>query len=179
MTIQIIDNFLPAFVGKEVKTHLEDFNWPWYFTDIVTYEGLGEEDDPEASQFLYMMYWNYSWVGAGEAIVSKFIPYLKPISLYRVKANLQVRTAKIKEYAFHTDVPNPEKSEYKDMVTAVYYVNSNDGATIFEDGTRVESVENRLAIFPTTMKHAGTTCTNAKRRMVINFNFFPEKNPFS
>ena len=50
-------------------------------------------------------------------------------------------------------------------------MNTNDGYTLFEDGTKVESVMNRLVTFPYTMKHAGTTCTNSPFRMVINFNY--------
>ena len=58
------------------------------------------------------------------------------------------------------------------MQTAIYYVNSNDGYTLFEDGTKVESVGNRLVRFPTNIKHTGTTCTDANRRVLINFNWF-------
>ena len=51
-------------------------------------------------------------------------------------------------------------------------MNSNDGYTLFEDGTKVESVANRLVRFPASIKHTGTTCTNANRRVLINFNWF-------
>ena len=57
-------------------------------------------------------------------------------------------------------------------MVAIYYVNSNDGYTEFRDGTKVESIANRLAIFPSTMEHTGSTCTNTKFRCVINFNFY-------
>jgi hypothetical protein len=55
--------------------------------------------------------------------------------------------------------------------TAIYYANTCDGYTEFEDGTIVESVQNRFVAFPSRMKHTGTTCTNAKSRVVINFNY--------
>ena len=35
----------------------------------------------------------------------------------------------------------------------------------------VESVANRLVVFPSSMLHAGVTTTDAKYRTVINFNF--------
>ena len=59
-------------------------------------------------------------------------------------------------------------------MVAIYYVNSNDGYTEFEDGTRIETIENRLLVFDSSLWHTGSTCTNAKVRCVINFNYFPE-----
>ena len=59
-----------------------------------------------------------------------------------------------------------------ECTTAIYYVNTNNGYTEFEDGSRVESIENRLVTFPSYMKHTGTTCTDQKRRIVINFNYY-------
>ena len=46
------------------------------------------------------------------------------------------------------------------------------GYTEFKDGTIIESAENRLVIFPSDMRHTGTTCTNAKNRIVVNINYF-------
>ena len=66
----------------------------------------------------------------------------------------------------HTDVPSNFKSK-----TAVYYVNSNDGYTKFE-GNKIESVANRMIVFDSRINHTGTTCTNTKRRLVINFNYW-------
>ena len=50
-------------------------------------------------------------------------------------------------------------------------MNDNNGYTLFEDGTKVESKENRVVIFDSQMRHAGIPCTDEKRRVVINFNF--------
>ncbi len=58
------------------------------------------------------------------------------------------------------------------MNTGIYYVNSNDGGTYFEDGTMVESVANRFVAFPCNIKHAGVPCGDNVRRIVINFNWF-------
>ena len=50
-------------------------------------------------------------------------------------------------------------------------MNTNDGYTKFEDGTKVESVANRMVTFPNSMKHTGTTTSNSEYRLVINFNY--------
>jgi len=75
------------------------------------------------------------------------------------------RTSKIVEHSFHIDVP------FK-CTTGILYLNSNDGYTSFEDGTKVESVENRFVTFDSGIKHSGTTCTNQKVRLVLNINYF-------
>jgi hypothetical protein len=50
-------------------------------------------------------------------------------------------------------------------------MNTCNGYTLFEDGTKVESVANRIVTFPNSMKHTGTTTTDSEYRMVINFNY--------
>ena len=56
-------------------------------------------------------------------------------------------------------------------MTAILYINTNDGYTVFEDGTKIDSVANRICIFPYYLKHSGTTCTNANRRIALNINY--------
>ena len=106
--------------------------------------------------------------------LSDFFYWMKPIfdsakmdikSLVRVKANLYLRTNERIVHGYHTDYPFECK-------TAIFSLNSNDGLTKFENGQEVESVENRMVIFNGLLKHTGTTCTNQKTRMNINFNYF-------
>ena len=73
-----------------------------------------------------------------------------------------------KDYFFHKDSLN------KEGMAAVYYVNTNNGATVFGDGRAVESKENRLVVFPITLDHGVKRHTSgSKVRVVINFNWLP------
>jgi hypothetical protein len=171
--MKVFDNFLPSESFRFVQTQLLSPGWPWYFHDHVDY--ASESSNLEKSQFSYQLYRSHSWHGAGESVVSPFLPHLKPLTLVRVKANLQVRTETRKQNSFHVDLLNPDLKPYPHLLTAIYYLNTNNGVTVFEDGTEVESMENRMVIFPSAMKHTGTTCTDAKRRVVINFNYLPER----
>ena len=81
-----------------------------------------------------------------------------------VKGTHDIFGAEIKKFELHTDVSF-------DCRTAVYYINSNNGYTYFENGEKVESVANRLVAFPSQMKHGGTTCTDTQTRVVINLNY--------
>jgi hypothetical protein len=87
-------------------------------------------------------------------------------SLVRIKANINPHTEKLIEHndAWHIDFPN--------MTTSILYLNTNDGYTMFETGKKVNSLENRLVIFDSNIKHTGTTCTNQPGRIVLNVNFF-------
>ena len=58
-----------------------------------------------------------------------------------------------------------------DGTTAIFYLNSNNGYTVFKDGEKVESVANRIVKFPTLKEHSGVSCSDSKRRAVINFNY--------
>ena len=54
----------------------------------------------------------------------------------------------------------------------MFYLNDNDGVTVLNDGTEVESVANRLLLFDASKPHHSTTCTDADRRVNLNFNYF-------
>ena len=82
-----------------------------------------------------------------------------------------MKTSEIIPHSFHTDY-KITSNRYDKVTTSIFYINSNDGYTEFEDGTRIESIGNRLVTFPIHLKHTGTTCTNHSVRIVINYNYF-------
>ena len=75
-----------------------------------------------------------------------------------------------KRYKHCDSETNPHKKN-----SAVYYLNTSDGYNLFEDGPKVNSVENRIVIFDSNMRHTGTSCTNESGRLVMNINYFPCK----
>ena len=77
---------------------------------------------------------------------------------------LNPRTSEVITRKFHVDTNEKCK-------TAILYLNTSDGYTEFEDGSRVDSRANRMVIFDSQTMHRGTTCTNQKTRVVINFNY--------
>ena len=51
-------------------------------------------------------------------------------------------------------------------------MNTNNGYTLFEDGTKVDSIANRMVVFDGNTKHTGSTHTDDDRfRFVLNINF--------
>ena len=84
--------------------------------------------------------------------------------LIRVKANLYLRTDEIEHHDTHVDYDFENNA-------AILYINTNNGLTVLEDGTEIESVANRLLFFDGSKPHHSTTCTDQKRRVNINVNY--------
>ena len=86
-------------------------------------------------------------------------------SLIRMKVNSYPRTEELVHHKDHFDLPYAHKG-------GILYFNANDGVTVLEDGTEVESVPNRILLFDSSKPHHSTTTTNANRRVNLNFNYF-------
>ena len=166
--MKIIDNFVSFGDFKELQKFMLSLDFPWFYNDCKSLQNDGH------FQFTHMFYqFNFPQ--------SDFVSILKPVldqlhlqtdlySLIKIKSNLVTKTPTIIEYGYHIDLP--DLKDYHTAKTAILYMNTNNGYTRFEDGSIVESVENRLVVFDSRIKHAGTSCTDQKTRVVINFNFF-------
>ena len=158
--MKIIDNFLPPEEFNYYREMFLDNTFPWYWGDEKV---KGEYNHLQNYQFYHLFYENNRTYSTKD--ITSIVDRLNANAICRIKANLTVNTEKIHRYEFHVD------TKVK-CTTAILYLNSNDGFTIFENGAKVDSVANRMLIFDSDKRHAGTTCTNSKRRVVLNFNFF-------
>jgi hypothetical protein len=158
MEKQIIDNFLCEEDLHKVKSLILDKYFSWYYNDGKEYA------DDEFFQFTHIFYNNHSPNSSYFKELQPFLDKLDVQALIRIKANNTGREHTIRKGSYHIDSKAPCK-------TAIWYLNTNNGKTLFEDGDEVESVENRMVIFPSQLKHTATTHTDTKTRIVINFNY--------
>ena len=163
MDFKIIDNFLPEDEFEKIEKNLMGHMFPWFYTYKITESDQKQKHPSFQYQFCHIFFGDHQ-------ITSNFFPLLEPVlnkldakALIRIKANCIPKTFEIVNHGFHIDMKNNR--------TAILFINSNDGYTVFEDDTKVNSVANRICIFPHWMKHSGTTCTNANRRIALNLNF--------
>ena len=166
--MKIEDNFLEQkeFDNLQIVIMGEIFTWN-YITRIDS------GDDVDKFQFTHMFYFNNAPTSPFLEILTPIIKKIDPITLGKIKANLLTRTPNIIENTFHVDGDATyDEEKLKQLTTSIFYVNTNNGYTKFEDGTKVESVANKMVTFPTNMKHTGTSCTDEQTRVVINFNYF-------
>jgi len=169
VNMKIEDNFLKQEEFNKIQETMMGSYFSWFYNDYIDYE-----DQTDKFQFIHYFYKNYNSTSSTIEIITPILNKIKPVSLWRIKANLLTRTPNIIENEFHIDIGDLENSpeQLKQWTTSIFYVNSNNGYTKFEDGTKVESVANRILTFPANMKHCGASCTNEKKRIVVNFNYF-------
>lgn len=175
MSYKIIDNFLDQQDFQELKNIMLGNNFPWFYNNEKTYIDPNAKNDGINKdfnfQFTHSFYRDHGPQSQYWQILNSFTQKLNPLSYTRVKANLTPRTNEIIEYGYHKDyVEDPPG-----LKTAVFYINNNNGKTIFKNGPSIDSLENRLLVFDSDMMHTGTSCTDQNVRVLININFFPNK----
>ena len=168
--MKIIDNFMPKKWHRELcQTVIDNPSFPWYDNRVLLAESIVEERHNQ--HFCHVLYKDRV---ARSQYYSFFVPFFEQLNvdmIYRTQLNLTTCTSEIREFGYHID--NSLKRDYmKYCKTAVYYINTCDGYTGFEDGQRVDSVANRLLLFPSDSKHTSTTTTSHRSRYVLNINYF-------
>jgi hypothetical protein len=168
MDYKVVDNFLSDEQHAALKAHLiDDMVVPWFYNPFIAYK----EDKEIETGFQFIHNFFRPEVGfTSEPGMNMLLPLLQkinPVAVHRIKANLGPRTSKNEVGGWHTDF-HPDDLKCR---TAVYYLNTNNGYTLFKDGTKVESVANRLVEFDSTLEHTSVSCTDEKVRCLINLNY--------
>jgi hypothetical protein len=161
---EVIDNFLDPMSLDLLKSTILQHDFPWKWDGAVP---IPNDTRINQYQFTHSFYKNHHINSDYFDAMIPILEKINPLALMRVKANLNPRTEKNFEHGYHVDMDNAPSNHR----SAVFYLNTNDGYTLFEDGTKIESVENRFVSFKTSLRHTGSTCTDVNRRVVINFNY--------
>jgi hypothetical protein len=158
--MNIQKNILQKNIFNEIKNLFFNSYFGWYYQNCVN-----DENDNHL-QFCHTFFDNNKINSDYFVNISPIIDFINPEKLIRVKANLLPKTEKIIEHGFHTD--------FKDCMTSVYYINTNNGYTKLIDETIITSEENKLVTFDSNTKHTGSTCTDENVRIVLNINYLPK-----
>ena len=160
--IEIRDNLLSEEDFKKVYDVIMGDQFPWYWN-----EGVVEYDDGH-NQFTHRFYFDYAPTSEYIEALNPIMKELHALAVIRIKANLIPKADRIVEHGMHVDCTIVNEGQAR---TAVFYLDDSNGYTIMDDGTKVESIKNRLVTFPTEMFHTGTSCTDLERRVILNFNY--------
>lgn len=164
--IKIIDNFLDHTSFLEINNTLMSNGFPWFWNESIVSDDEKSFNDFQNYQLTHIFYTDNQATSEYYNILTPILNKLGCRGINRIKANLtSFKGDSLIESDFHTD------NDWT-FFTSIYYLNTNNGYTIFEDGTKVESVANRAVTFKTSLSHTGTNCTNQKRRVLINFNYY-------
>ena len=166
--MKVVDNFLPDYYFKQISNVILTNPFPWYWNDVTLYSSH-DHHNPNDYQFTHRI---FDLVDGG--ILSNYYSLCDILQLRlgvrklnRIKMNLRPQTFFHRKGGMHTDLSGLSSIQK----TAVFYVNTNNGWTEFKKGGKVKSVANRIVIFDSNVEHQGVTCTDEKRRVVINFNY--------
>ena len=176
--IRIYDNCLPEEQFLTLKDILMGDMFPWFYKETVLapelykppylkkspVEGYDTDDVPMFVH-VFLRRAGDDWSPSTSHIES-ILNLINPRGWIRVKANLGWKKEKHLVSGWHTDLP------YTNSTTAQLHINTNNGYTLLETGDKVESIENRLVLFPCDILHTGITQTDTNIRVLLNFNFF-------
>ncbi len=191
---RIYDNCLPLYEFEDLQEKLLGASCPWHYNSSIVlkkYTGIEPNFDDydydynEIGQFTHVFFMDSGGGGTrrpGAGImdsifeVEAIAKILNPRGWLRIKANLGTKDSEHMIGGWHYDLHWPEEGDtripYDDTLTAVFYLNTNNGYTLLETGHKVESVENRLVIFPNNVLHTGVSQTDTNVRVLINFDFW-------
>ena len=178
MDVKIIDNFLDAYTFNEVQKFIVyNVNFEVFLNTNVTFneysgkeEGMMKQEEDNWNFYFGHTFYDNNMPQSPYAkkLLDFFVPKFQSLgvfkSLLRAKLNLYTNTSEIKEHQPHYDYEFSHTS-------ALFSLNTCDGFTRMSDGTKIDSVENRMVIFDGSTLHNSSTTTNAKARYNINFNF--------
>ena len=173
----IYDNCLPLDVFQKMKKVLLNLGFPWGYCSNITPQRskikspIDGYDNDDAYQFThhFLPFQGFGWSNWTKLIMP-ILNVFNAKAWIRVKANLGTREPKPLVHGWHYDVC--DTVPFVDSYTAVLYMNTNNGYTLMETGDKVESVENRLVLFPNDILHTGIRQTDTRVRVLLNFNFF-------
>ena len=174
---KIIDNFLPSSVFDKLQNLLLpvekiiDSNTkevPWYYAPACNVVRQSSFDSTCNWRLFYLTHMIYFSDTPSSSFFDTIRPHLGLLdikSLMRIKINMYPNTEKIFEHGMHTDYPFSHKG-------AIHSINTCNGYTKLEDGTKIDSVANRMLLFDSSKPHTPSTTTDQPVRMNINFNYF-------
>ena len=162
--MQVLDNFLPADDFKKIQDTVlsPEFTWTYWHR-------VGDENDPPEwlwnSKFVHIPFQDTQLTSALN-MLSPFINDLRleVKAMKRIIINSYPYTQTVEKHAPHEDYDYPHKGALLNLTTC-------NGFTYVE-GKEIKSVENRVILFNPSLPHYGTTTSNSKRRVIINFNYF-------
>ena len=167
MKYKVIDNFLDDKYFDSLVTLFTDTTkkgntkMPWFFQSSISNTGVVEDN------LFYMTHMFYDRNVPKSPHYEILLPMIRKLEgkcLIRVKANLYPSTETLYEHKLHFDYPYSHSG-------AILSLNTCDGYTKLEDGTKINSVANRMLLFDPNEEHCSTTTTNVSARINININY--------
>jgi len=169
MKYEVIDNFLDENYFYELAAIFNNDEKaiktvPWFFQRTVT-------NNASEANIFYMTHMLYNSNAPTSELYDTLFPLLQKLDawcLMRIKANLYPNTHILHEHPMHDDYDFSHSA-------AILSLNTCDGYTKLNDGTKIDSIANRVLLFDASEKHCSTTTTNVPARINININYMQQQ----
>ena len=160
------DNVYPEEEFIKIQSKIMGSQFPWYLQEsgVSVKKSLGGS----GFQFTHQLRSVDGGVSPYNDLFRDLYIRLGVMRLFRSKLNLLYRTDKIHEFQpLHIDLSDDNPP----WTTVIFYINTNNGYTLFKDGTKIESIENQMVTFDGKREHCSVAQTDTDVRVNININF--------
>ena len=158
--MRIVDSFLPQDFFDDMVNRVSSESFPWFYMNYVA-----DKSDSSDSYLIHTLYSSFKPNSEMFNAIGPILDLIKPKALLRCRVISYIRRDVLIEHARHVDFDFPHN-------TCILYLNTNNGFTRLEDGEQVMSVANRALFSDGGAMHNSSNCTDAKRRLVLTFNYF-------
>ncbi len=166
--VQIFNNFLDQEVFLEIKKFIMSPRCQWRYVNYIAHKD-GRDNDNDG-------YFVHSFKDCHPQtfedrfpesphfpLIAKILDKIQYQNILRIRSSLYPRRDVQKPDPFHIDYNFPHR-------VCIFYVNTNNGYTMFENGEKIPSVENQLATFDGSEKHCSVVQTDTPARYIVNIN---------
>jgi len=154
--MKVINNFLSKKDYINLKNLFFSDCFPWFF-----HERSCPFDSTSQFQFIHGFYGENKVNSIFFENLKPFIDKLNPLSIYKIKANLNTKTERTIETGEHDDINDPK------FTSAVFFLNKCNGYCRVGN-KKYLSEDNKLIKFKSNIMHTGSTPSNVDRRIVLN-----------
>jgi hypothetical protein len=173
MFFKIIDKFLSEEDFSEIKSFFIFNKLPWYFNK----EDVSIDDNQPLQNkngfFYHSIYNNWQFEGNYPKQLQNIFLKLNMFAPINIRANLNFRDIDCVASKWHCDY------EGLNSKTAIFYLNTNNGKTLLKINKKiipVDSIENRMLIFNSEIKHMSKYQDDVHKRYLININYIENGN---
>ena len=151
---------------EKINTFFTDINTAWFYQPKM----ISASNNNDRGFFSHALFHNNRITSNAYDLMLPLLEQLNAGPIINIRANLNIKSDKQYQSEFHNDYT------YDEALTAIYYLNKNNGYTEFDDKekTKIYSEPNKLAVFNCKLKHRMVSQTDNNIRMLININFFPK-----
>ena len=154
--MNIYKNFIKKEYSNKINKELLKPYFPWFYN---------KEQAGNDTSYMFHLFHNKTNINSDYFyLVEPILKKLKIKNLLNVRANLCLKRPS--KCSWHVD----KLTEDLKHKTAIYYVNTNNGYTLFKN-KKVNCEKNKIVIFDANQKHKAKIQTNTDTRIVININY--------